>query len=297
MESFTFINSKNKQVVFSTERSLLIEDNSSVSLWLQSFSGTSNTGIITPTSRGFNQNGYTLKNLNMGTRVVNLEFIVCGNTNGGSTGYSQIRKMICEILNPLLGNGTLIYYNGVNSYMLTCVVSAMPTEKKVYGFNMASMKVEFTAYNPLWRSLSPHTVRKSITSGNYVAYESFDGCRTFGDIPAPFTFKMKASPYRGYVRLEDNRTSTSIIRNNFEFRTTRDTNISYMELTTDYGNKNLWLATTGEKTLANRYITTPDFFTIPNDAALTLRFGLELASASASGDYAELTYYDWYVGV
>lgn len=298
MDSFTFINSRNQQIVFSTNETPLSQDTSSMLVMLAGYTGTSSAGIITPSTRGYNQNGYTLKNVNLGTRVIELEYYLRVSTDSDIYSYSLIRKKIVEILNPLLGKGLLIYNNGRDSYVLECVVSSMPKETSIIGMNMALMKTEFTAYNPLWRSLEKHSMRQPLAEGDYIVYDSFNNCFTNGDIPAPLNFKIYATPYRGYVRLEESISGGGTrILNDFEFRAPRNSDITYMELTTDYGNKNLWLATSGEKVLANRYITDPDFFTIPREKNLTVRYGVELSSAAPSGAYAELTYFDWYVGV
>lgn len=263
---------------------------------LKDYSGLSETEIILPVSKGYQQNGYTLQGVNLGKRIINITFYVWSKNSYSIDNY---RKSICALVNPMRGEGQLSYYNSETNktYVIKCICSEMPKVTKKLDCNLAEVSIEFTANNPLWRSQNPQS-EKTYIMGDIVSYGNFIA-RNDGDIPAPFTFTITAPVYKGYIRLMDTSSGDKIL-NNFSFTASQlQSNTSKLTLTTDYGNKNLWLTVSGTDKLANRYITNPDFFTIPigTNTFNPIRWGLEGSSAAPAGSYAEVSWYDWYLGV
>lgn len=267
---------------------------------LADVSGLTEAEIIIPTVRGYQQNGYTMQGVNAGSRIVNITFVAWAKDRDS---IAEQRKRLCHILSPLDGvKGVLQYYNSDTNktYCLECVCSALPAVQDTLASNLYRLRVEFTASNPLWRSLNPHQEQKYF-SGSTAEYGNITYTND-GDIPSPFSFVMSAPVYRGYIRLTDSSSGSEVIQNNFAFTATALQNdTSRLKLTTDYGDKNLWLRVNGVDTLANRFITSPDFFSIPcaevAQSTKKLAWGLEMGRNAPTGSSITIQWYDWYLGV
>lgn len=64
------------------------------------------------TIQGYRQNGYTLTNTQLGTRIISLDFVVFGQTDAD---FYKKRMELVSLFNPLLGEGVLVYENDVIS--------------------------------------------------------------------------------------------------------------------------------------------------------------------------------------
>lgn len=68
------------------------------------------------TIQGYRQNGYTLTNVQLGTRIISLDFALSGATDAD---FYKKRMRLMGIFNPLLGEGTLVYENDVVTRAIT----------------------------------------------------------------------------------------------------------------------------------------------------------------------------------
>ena len=95
MEKFTFINAKGQSVVIGNT-----ED-----LQLTGATGLTATEIVPYTIQGYRQNGYTLTNVQLGARIISLDFALFGVTDAD---FYKKRLQLIGIFNPLLDRKSVV---------------------------------------------------------------------------------------------------------------------------------------------------------------------------------------------
>lgn len=285
METFTFTNSKGKSIVIGSN-----EDYKLISA-----SGLTAMEIIPYTIHGYRQNGYTLTNTQLGSRIIDLEFAVFGEND--SDFYNK-RLELVSIFNPLLGEGTLTYNNGVVERCITVQVTQAIDVKKSYTSNLKSFAIELTAYNPLWRDKQEHALVLDDFIGGLkypVKFEN-DGVifaetgmvsriNIEGDVPSPIRAVFSGAATSPKLMLDN--TGEYI-----EVGVTM-TASQQLQITTDYGNKMVDLISNGTTTSANHLIT-------PSSTYFSLPIGEnKLSFSAAEGANVEVVvyWYNWYLGV
>ena len=123
MEKFTFINAKGQSVVIGNT-----ED-----LQLTGATGLTATEIVPYTIQGYRQNGYTLTNVQLGARIISLDFALFGVTDAD---FYKKRLQLMTVFNPLLGEGTLIYENDVVARAITVQVTQNMDVKTNHASNL-----------------------------------------------------------------------------------------------------------------------------------------------------------------
>ena len=106
------------------------------------------------TSKGYKQNGLTYEDAQLGPRDQAVSFLVFGN---GLADLFEKRREIKRLLNPQLGEGTLVYENDYITKRITVKFDAEPvfsTDKKNFGFHSQICYFTTTSYNPYWRDLA-----------------------------------------------------------------------------------------------------------------------------------------------
>lgn len=228
METFIFKNSLNKN----------IEIGSNSDLFLIEKEGLTAAEIIPTVTQGYKQNGDSLLNVQLGTRLILIKFLVYGKS---AADFYNKRALLSSIFNPLLGEGTLIYKNDILTRAISVQVSAMPTETETYSENLKVFEVEFTAHNPLWFDLMESAVKLGEYASGLTFPFKFNDSITFakngsiatinieGDVPSPIKVEFKGgavNPKLSLINTGEFIQINTVVNENEE-----------LIITTEYGNK------------------------------------------------------------
>ena len=286
MEKFTFINAKGQSVVIGNT-----ED-----LQLTGATGLTATEIVPYTIQGYRQNGYTLTNVQLGARIISLDFALFGVTDAD---FYKKRLQLIGIFNPLLGEGTLVYENDVVTRAITVQVTQNMDVKTNHASNLKEYTIEFTAYNPLWRDARESALSLEDAVGGLTFPFKFNDSIAFtttndtsaiitvtGDVPSPLRVEFIGGAYQPRIELSNTREFIDV--------NIRIAKGEKLVITTDYGNKlvnkyNL----DGTISSANTLITTDStFFSLPVGEN-------RVAFSSTAGDGVKvyIYWYNWYLGV
>lgn len=108
------------------------------------------TDVNNYSSKGSGQNGskYVGSTLGEGTQV--LQFAIKGSTK---EEYSRYRKKLYQLFNPLLGEGYLIYNDGINEKKIKCIPEEIP-----FLVDLNSMtgqgEIELLCNDPFWMDMN-----------------------------------------------------------------------------------------------------------------------------------------------
>ena len=286
MEKFTYTNSKGKNVVIG----------SNTGLQLIAATGLTAMEIIPYTIQGYRQNGYTLTNTQLGTRIISLEFAVFGKTE---QEFYQKRLELINTFNPLLGEGVLIYDNGYIQRAINVQVTQALNVGTSHTSNLKTYTIEFTAYNPLWRDVAENALMLGDFTGGltfpfdfpstgvtFASKGAVSAIDITGDIPSPIRAEFKGGATTPKLTLKE---TSEFIKVNITLADSEE-----LVITTDYGNKIVNKKTTsGTYESANHLISNDStFFSLP--------IGKNTLSFSAdAGDNVEvfIYWYNWYMGV
>lgn len=166
MEQFTYINPNNAQIVFDYKGNYLIE----------SYDGLTSAELEPITIKGYNQQGYKLGNMLFGARYITINFDIAAKS---AEELYRKREELVSVLNPLQGEGTLIYSNNYITRAIKCIPSVMPTIEERLGL-LIKMTVEFACYNPFWFDLAENAVRMEGFVGGLTYPLKLDGHTKFG---------------------------------------------------------------------------------------------------------------------
>lgn len=283
MEKFVYTNPIGNTITLDYSGSYLID----------SYDGLTAADIEPITIKGYNQNGYTLCNLNYGLRHINLNFLM---TASSAEEFYQKRKELASIFNPLLGEGVLTYTNNYLSKSIRCYPSVTPTPTERMGLAVL-VNVELTATNPFWFDTDESAMLLEGFIGGLTFPLKFDEPKIFanqgvvgkininGDIPSPIRAEFKNEAIKPKL----------ILDNTGEFIEV-DTTLAANEkliITTEYGNKNVMLRrVNGNEESAYHLINSDStFFSLP--------LGNNSISFSAVAGTPEVSLYwrNYYVGV
>ena len=256
MERFIFMNSRGERIVIGDHKDDYL---------LTAHTGTTVAEILTTTSRGFDQNGRKYIKTNLGVRILTITFSTRRLTD---TAFYEKKRQLSSILNPLLGEGILIYENDHIRKRITVVVTGMPdlTEKsKITG----KYTVELTAHDPFWSDEAETEVLLSGVTGGLTFPVTFmgngvrfalKGARSVivntSDTAIPITAEFSGACVNPVFR---NTTSGKKI----SIKTTVLDGEKII-VTTRYGGKNIYkVARNGTKTNVNNLITNDtEFFSL-----------------------------------
>lgn len=286
MEKFTYTNSKGKNVVIG----------SNTGLQLIAATGLTAMEIIPYTIQGYRQNGYTLTNTQLGTRIISLEFAVFGKTE---QEFYQKRLELISTFNPLLGEGVLIYDNGYIQRAIDVQITQALNVGTSHTSNLKTYTIEFTAYNPLWRDVAENALMLGDFTGGltfpldfpstgvtFASKGAVSAIDIIGDVPSPIRAEFKGGATTPKLTLKE---TAEFIKVNITLEDSEE-----LVITTDYGNKIVNKKTTsGTYESANHLISNDStFFSLP--------IGKNTLSFSAdAGDNVEvfIYWYNWYMGV
>lgn len=286
MEKFTYTNKLGKSVVIGSREAFQ----------LISATGLTAMEIVPYTIQGYRQNGYTLTNTQLGTRIITLEFAVFGSTD---KEFYQQRLELGSVFNPLLGEGVLVYDNEVVQRAIDVQVTQTIDTNTKYNSNLKTFVIELTAYNPLWRDVAENALMLGdFTGGLKYPITFVDDGVTFaskgaianinitGDVNSPIRAEFKGGATTPKLTLSN---TGEFIKVNITIDDDEE-----LIITTDYGNKLVnKRSADGTLTSANHLISNDStFFSLPvGDNTITF-------SADA-GDAVEvyLYWYNWYMGV
>ena len=284
MERFTFINAKGGRVVVGGHRDDFL---------LTAHSGTTSAEVLTTSRRGFSQNGRFYVNTHLGVRIITLEFVA---KRKDDVSFYSVKRSLSQILNPLLGEGTLIYKNDFIEKQITVSVTGMP-ELSAKDQILGRYTVEFTAHDPFWTDTADTTKNFSSFTGGLTFPLQFEGQN--------IVFAVKGMSQEVYVP-SDVETSIRVVfsgacvrpvlmNNSIGKKIVIDTSITHGErivVTTGYGDKNIVKMTGGGEVNVNNLITDDSEF-------FSLRPGVNLLAFDADAGTPEIvmTYRNLYTGV
>lgn len=254
MERFTYTNAYGQTISIGYEGNFLLD----------TYDGLTAAETIPVTTRGYNQNGYTLLSSNLGARVITIHFYVFGSDMNDF--YSK-RRTIAQVFNTLGGNGVLTYKNDFTSKSIDAMVSVPPTPENKMG-NLQQFAVELTAHNPLWYD----TIESALRMADYQGGLTFPIASPYsifaqkgdigritneGDTPMPIRIEFRGDASNPVVKLENTGEKIKV-----------QTSLAVGEkliIDTSYGNKTVQkLNTSGAATSAYNLITADStFFSIP----------------------------------
>lgn len=285
MEKFTYTNANNQSVVIGSH-----ED-----YQLIAATGLTAMEIVPYTIQGYRQNGYTLTNTQLGTRIISIEFAVFGKTDAD---FYNKRLELSKVFNPLLGEGVLVYDNGVIQRAIDVQVTQTIDVGTSHKNNLKTFTIELTAYNPLWRDVAENALLLGDFTGGLTFPFEFDDTVTFasrgavsnivisGDVPSPIRAEFKGGADTPILTLSQ---TGEFIKVNIELQEDEE-----LIITTDYGNKIVnKREADGSLTSANHLISNDStFFSLPIGEN-TLTF------SATAGDNVEvyIYWYNWYMGV
>lgn len=285
MEKFTFTNSRGKSVVIGSH-----ED-----LQLISVSGLTAMEIVPYTIQGYRQNGYTLTNTQLGTRIIEMEFAVFGVTD---EVFYQKRLELSRVFNPLLGQGVLVYDNGVVQRAIDVQVTQTIEVGENHRSNLKTFTLELTAYNPLWRDVAENALKLGDFTGGlkfpfefnkevkFASKGAVSSIEITGDVPSPIRAEFKGGAMTPQLTLNQ---TGEFIKVNITLEENEE-----LIITTDYGNKLVNKRNAdGNLESANHLISVDSsFFSLPIGTNT-------LAFSATAGDNVEvyIYWYNWYMGV
>ncbi len=178
---------------------------------LLGYSGFSAAEVIPAIATGYGQHGSTMEGVYLGTRPMNIDFLIYGGT------MAEIYKKkaeVSKILNPLAGECVLTYTNDHLSRSITAYITRMPAPTTRYGLAEA-YSVELIAYNPFWYDVAENGLLLGDFTGglrfplrfmgNGVRFANKGAAANIvinGDIPSPIRAEFKNTAVNPTLTLE-----------------------------------------------------------------------------------------------
>lgn len=138
MKNLKYINGNGEELLFTNTAPFL----------MQSF--TQGLGVNNYNSKGVNQDGSTYLGSTLKENDIAIKIGVIGKT---VSGYSQCRATLNRVFNPRLGEGWLIYDDGVVERKIKCIPEKIPFMKDI-NHTTGEGVIDLLANDPLWRDIT-----------------------------------------------------------------------------------------------------------------------------------------------
>ena len=151
MQKLTYTNPNGKEVIFDLSAPYIFWKTEGLSI----------PPVIPIYTQSSSQNGYTLHELLLESRIITITGHVIGE-NGVETMYRE-RKKLNAVCNPLAGVGTLTYANDVGEWKITAYCKSIPYLEKIR--NTQTLSIEFECPSPYWLSVEQHIFSLAYVDG------------------------------------------------------------------------------------------------------------------------------------
>jgi len=140
LRKLTYINSSGGELILTNSAPFL----------LQKFTESGNVDI--QNLKGVNQDGLTYLGNTLDLKDIQIEFSIIANSEIELINY---RKEVRKILNPKLGEGSLVYTDDVKDQTIKCIITSIPVFNNQEGtYNqegkVSSCLLSLTAHDPYW---------------------------------------------------------------------------------------------------------------------------------------------------
>lgn len=190
---------------------------------LLGYEGMSAVEVLPAVHSGYRQNGSTIDNVRLGSRIITLRFALKRDTM--KLIYS-VQQDIMKVFSPL-GVGKLMYQNDQSTYVLDDVIVSSPPEPiNKYG-TYKEYEVELTAANPIFRSNNLSQTKLLTNTRKYI-YSS-------GTAPSEYYIELVHNSSTTIVKPKITHETTIHVPSMSNYTGDIKTVTTYIELDASYG--------------------------------------------------------------
>lgn len=140
MKTLKYINSLGAEITF--------KQSHSAPFILKKFNPKTSVNIYS--SKGSGQNGSTYFGNDLNEGDLPLEFAI---KTASQMDYLKLKKKLYQLFNPLLGEGRIVYFDGLVEKTITCIPEELPFIVDI-NTHVGEGTIDLTAHNPFWTDLT-----------------------------------------------------------------------------------------------------------------------------------------------